>query len=124
VAVVADPEPQPRATVAKIAKRTAPAPQKIRITSTEDDLPSPSAPVPALRAEKPAVHPAPPLAITTMPSVASAMPVPESKTAPAPAEDDPKAPARRRNPVVRVFQHVFGRRPATTPAPADTPAQP
>ncbi len=133
---VAPPEPEPslaettstarpRATAPRIARRSPPAPQRLRITSTEAPEVPPSAPVPPLRpANTPPSRPAP-LAVTSAPVVAPAMPVPEPRSISAPPAEDAKTPpVKRRNVMVRAIQRVFGRKPATNAADADTPAQP
>ena len=120
------PEDLPRPPATRRMKRAAPPPQKLRFTSTAEVDPPPPANAPVLRAEKapPVVRPAP-LTITSAPTVAPAMPVPEARTAVAEADDDPKnQPAKKRNVMVRAFQRVFGKKPATTPQAGDTPAQP
>jgi serine/threonine-protein kinase len=120
-----EPEPLPAAPVQKPAKRNVPPRQKPRSVAKDDEDAPPTTPAPVLRADKPPSRSAPPVAISSTPSVSAAMPVPEAKSATAQVEEDPKAPpAKRRNVMVRAFQRVFGKHPATTPAPADTQAQP
>jgi len=115
------PERPPRTQATRPVKRVAAAPQKLRITGSTRDVPVlPPPPPPEPRAERAQPKSSTALVITSTPVVAPPMPVPETKAAPAAVEDEPKpTPVKKRNAVVRAFQHVFGKRQPTTPAPAD-----